>query len=229
MSSDDSRYAEKIIHRVKEAYQLSTDAELAEFLGVGRSTPSNWKSRNSLDYDLLFTKCKDLNFNWLIDGQGPPRRHDLKTTTIREAPADYEALTRTVDVPIYDAALSAGPGAEPSDRIVGYGTFLERWLREVAGIDPARAFLAEVRGYSMVKLFHDRDLVLGQRVEAFERRGIYAVEWGGDVLVKHVEREGHTVRLVSENRAFAPIEVGPDRAADLRVIGEVRRKVTRPY
>lgn len=59
-----------IINRIKSAYHFKNDAELANFLGIAPNTLTNWKSRNSIDYDLIFTKCVDLNYDWLITGRG---------------------------------------------------------------------------------------------------------------------------------------------------------------
>lgn len=59
-----------IINRLKEIKQMKADKDFAEFLGISRQTLSNWKSRNSLDFDLIFEKFKGLNFHWIVTGQG---------------------------------------------------------------------------------------------------------------------------------------------------------------
>lgn len=67
---------ERILERIKEAYNIRKDADLAIFLGISRSTLSNWGTRNSIDYDLVFSKCESLNFDWLLTGQGTMFRTD---------------------------------------------------------------------------------------------------------------------------------------------------------
>ena len=57
-----------ILDRIKEAYRLKNNAELARFLGVKPKTISNWYARNSIDYDIIFSKCDDLDLTWLING-----------------------------------------------------------------------------------------------------------------------------------------------------------------
>lgn len=57
-----------IIQRLKEYYGLSTNAELADKLGVAQNTISGWIKRNSIDYDLVFSKCEGVDFNWLVSG-----------------------------------------------------------------------------------------------------------------------------------------------------------------
>jgi len=47
---------------------ISTDVELSKLLGIRNSTISTWKSRNTLDYDLIFEKCKNIDYQFLITG-----------------------------------------------------------------------------------------------------------------------------------------------------------------
>lgn len=60
-----------ILNRVISYYNLKNKTGLANFLGVSPQTISNWYSRNSVDYDLIFEKCAGLDFNWLISGSSP--------------------------------------------------------------------------------------------------------------------------------------------------------------
>lgn len=62
----------EILFRVKSALQLKKDIELARFLEIAPNTLKNWYDRNSLNYDLLFSKCSHLNADWIITGQGYP-------------------------------------------------------------------------------------------------------------------------------------------------------------
>ena len=59
-----------ILNRIKTIKKFNTDVELANFLGINTSTLSNWYSRNSLDFDILFSKCEDLPIEWLLTGKG---------------------------------------------------------------------------------------------------------------------------------------------------------------
>lgn len=63
---------QKIVKRSKEVMGFRTDLELADYLGVARSTLSNWMIRNSIDYPLLLEKMKDVDYNWLLTGKGKP-------------------------------------------------------------------------------------------------------------------------------------------------------------
>lgn len=55
-----------ILARVKQHLSVETDTELAEKLGVAQSTLANWRRRGSLNLELIISKCKDADLNWLI-------------------------------------------------------------------------------------------------------------------------------------------------------------------
>lgn len=61
----------EVINRLKIAVNIQKDKDLADYLEVDKSTLSNWKSGNrELDYNLLFSKCKQANLHWLLTGEG---------------------------------------------------------------------------------------------------------------------------------------------------------------
>ncbi len=62
---------ESILDRLKEALDIDKDIELAEFFGIAQNTISAWKKRDSMNFDLLFTRCLplDIDLNWLIYGK----------------------------------------------------------------------------------------------------------------------------------------------------------------
>lgn len=59
-----------ILDRLKNAYNIQKDTELATLLGISKSTLSNWISRDSIDYDKVFSKCEHINIDWLLTGHG---------------------------------------------------------------------------------------------------------------------------------------------------------------
>ncbi len=202
-----------------------THKKVASKLGVAENTLSNYVTNKRVPRaDLLadISRLCKASPEWLLMGEGPVDREKLPE-------AGTNLPKQSVDVPIYETALGAGPGGQPSDRIVGYGSFLRRWLRQQAGISPEKAFLAEVRGYSMMPIFNDHDLVIGEFCEEIDHNGIYAVAWNEELLIKHVEKGSRSLRLVSENSAFGVETIEGEQMSELRVIGRVTRKVTRPY
>ncbi len=108
---------ELILNRIKEAYNFKNSAELADFLGIARNTLTNWYKRNSIDYDLVFSKCEHLNIDWLITGKGQMLRGEYinspNTSYVSEnSPAVYKLKTDTVietqRIPLFDIQASAG-------------------------------------------------------------------------------------------------------------------------
>lgn len=57
-----------ILNRIKLYYGFKSDADFARFLGIKPNSLSNWYKRNTIDYDLVFSKCEDLNIEWLLSG-----------------------------------------------------------------------------------------------------------------------------------------------------------------
>ncbi len=72
-----------ILDRVISHYQLKGKAELASFLGITPQAVSNWYSRETIDYDLIFTKCEGVDLNWLLTGKG--RENISETKSIENA------------------------------------------------------------------------------------------------------------------------------------------------
>lgn len=72
-----------IIDRLYSYYQVNTNIDLAAKLGVSPTRLSNWKSRNSIDWEIIFTKCVDINLNWLVFGIGDMNinSHSINNTT----------------------------------------------------------------------------------------------------------------------------------------------------
>jgi len=87
-----------ILCRIKEHYGFKTDVELADFLGIKRSTLSNWTKRDSIDYDLIFSKCEHVNINWLLFGiieqgdEASETNQKIKSQAVAAADDDIEEM-----------------------------------------------------------------------------------------------------------------------------------------
>lgn len=57
-----------VLDRIKQYYSLKSNADLARFLGVAPNTITNWYGRKTFDLDVVYTKCVDVDFNWLLTG-----------------------------------------------------------------------------------------------------------------------------------------------------------------
>lgn len=61
---------QEVLNRLKEAHNIQKDTDLATLLGISKSTLSNWVSRDTIDYDKVFSKCEQINIDWLLTGRG---------------------------------------------------------------------------------------------------------------------------------------------------------------
>lgn len=60
-----------ILDRIIKYYKFKSDAEFARHLGITPQNLSKWKTRNTYDAELLYTKCTELNPEWLLTGNEP--------------------------------------------------------------------------------------------------------------------------------------------------------------
>lgn len=120
----------ELLERIKEAYILETDAEVAEFLDLNPSTLSMQKNRGRLNLKRIIEKCSDLNKNWLLEGEGPIWKKELDTEVI-EIPIFSSLALRESSKPDFQNSLTEGnilidisDGSEdliaPTDHLIGY-------------------------------------------------------------------------------------------------------------
>lgn len=100
-----------IIERAKMGLGISSDSEFAAILNINKSTLSNWKARNTIDYDVLFSKCEKINMNWLLTGEGKMLKDEIQLAT-PHVEENFKLQTDRVvglqSVPLYDLDATAG-------------------------------------------------------------------------------------------------------------------------
>jgi hypothetical protein len=85
---------ESVIERLKKYLNVKTDAQLARLLGISAVTLSAWRYRNVFDIMKVYPLCPDVNWNWLLNGEGE-MRYDAKKN--EELKSQVEFLLRKVD------------------------------------------------------------------------------------------------------------------------------------
>ena len=78
-----------ILNRIKLYYGFKTDAQFAKFLGIKPNSLSNWYSRNTMDYELVFSKCDDIDANWLFTGEGEMLKSYNKDSNVLSLNKDF--------------------------------------------------------------------------------------------------------------------------------------------
>lgn len=74
----------EILDNIKSLYNLKTDTQLAEKLGVKSQTISTWRNRNSIDIELIYSKCEFIDGNYLLSGKGEILRSKTKKININK-------------------------------------------------------------------------------------------------------------------------------------------------
>lgn len=69
---------EETLRRVRNLYSVEMNKDLAEVLGLGKSTISGWVSRNSIPNEILFkiSEEKNVSLDWLVYGKKEQRKLD---------------------------------------------------------------------------------------------------------------------------------------------------------
>lgn len=218
----------EIVKRAKRALNLKLDSELAEYLGVGRATLSNWCKRNSIDFPLLLNKLQDVDFNWLLTGKGSPDYQPkiYDNGHIKgEVEMIYNSKTKeAVDdrsVTLYDITAAANLKTLLSDRRqYALGKIL---IPSIPVCDGA----IFVNGDSMYPILKSGDIVGFKEINNFSNiiygeMYIIAFQLDGDeyLTVKYVnrsEKEGY-IKLVSYNPHHEPMDLPLDTVYDMAIV-----------
>lgn len=161
------------------------------------------------DNGLKIARALGVSLDWLFTGQ--------EGTT---APASAEE--DTVRLPMLSPALSAGPGAAAGGAATQMDWLFPRaWLRRSFGHEDQLELL-RVAGDSMLPDLQDGDWVMVDRRRRDPRDGLYALRLEDALLVKRLQFQGRTIRIVSSNPAYEPIVLDRgDESVDLEILGRV--------
>lgn len=81
-----------ILGRLKQFYGFTTNKELADFLGVANNTITNQIRRNTIDYELIFSKCEDIDINWLLSDENA-KHEPLQISDIKWDAKNFDEIT----------------------------------------------------------------------------------------------------------------------------------------
>ncbi|MES2238898.1 MAG: S24 family peptidase [Bacteroidota bacterium] len=214
-----------ILNKIKDSYKFTTDTQFANFLGIKPTTLSSWYSRNTFDIDLIYSKCVNINCEFLLSGLGSVFNNsnkDQDTNSNTDIDIINEPSTKIFKlktdliqekqlVPLYDIQATASTvslfrdssNEKPVDHIS---------IPNLPKCDGA----VYVSGDSMYPLLKSGDIIMYKKLEP----SINNIFWGemymvslvndnGDdfVMVKwlHKSDKGDEfVKLVSENRHHQP-------------------------
>ena len=203
-----------IINQIKLHLGIKTDSEFAEFLGVKQPTVSTWRKRNTIDYDLIITKCNDIDANWLLTGEGEMLKSDNNTPAVAEP-----QLPSGVPMLPFDAFAGIGTDVEG----VNLDTIEERYV--VPLFDGMKMdFMIPVRGSSMYPKYNSGDVVACRMVQELlfvQWNKVYVLDTiSQGVIIKRLkksDKEGFVI-CKSDNEQYEPFEIP---MSDIRTIALV--------
>ncbi|MDE6339246.1 MAG: helix-turn-helix domain-containing protein [Muribaculaceae bacterium] len=190
------------IERLKKLIEYYTSGKpsvFAKHLGVAPSTISSWLARDSMDYDLIFAKCENLNPTWLLTGNGEM------------------ILDRDVSDASYSSNIYSGIPLIPVEAMAGYlsgEVSVSESDCERLNIPGLKAdFVIPVSGDSMEPKYFSGDYVACQNVNLsdlfFQWGKVYVIDTNQGVLLKKVKKgsDPNCVILISENSEYDPIQM----------------------
>lgn len=219
MQEKESQNAINILGRIKEAYKIKTDTELASFLEVSQNTIPTWKKRGSVDYRLIIAKCDNINLDWLFTGDGEMSKVDIGKKLIVGSEKEKEEETRP-RIPM-DAA--AGSLTVAADGITANDCEQIPIIRAFARYD----FTIFARGDSMEPEYHSGDelaCVYIKNTSFIQWGRIHVIDTAQGILVKRIFDGDDYIICKSDNGDYPEFKVHKSEFYNVAlVIGMLRR------
>lgn len=208
-------------------------AQFAKMLGVSPQTISAWLARNTFDSELIYTKCRYLNADWLLTGEGEmlktstsgadeascPEEKERKTKKSgekqRKSEKNSECSSRIQKLPegsmvgIPLIPTSAMAGAFTSDVSIMEYECEHYIIPDFKGAD----FLIRVKGDSMQPTYYSGDLVACQKIPMndifFQWNKTYVLDTNQGAIIKRVlpGKDDDHICIVSDNENYPPFEL----------------------
>ena len=188
-----------ILDRLKSALSLNSDQDLANALQVSKAAVSNWRKRNSLDYDRVFSICEHINLDWLLTGHGLMTESDDSTVHINQSSKEetrpripFEAAAGSLSI------ISQSVSEENCERFPIIKSF------------PDYDFTIMVKGDSMDPEFHSGDEVACRLVESpsFIQWGRpHVLDTNQGIVLKRIYNRKDTILCRSDNQFYEDFEI----------------------
>lgn len=194
MSIEKSHKGTLIIDRLKQALEVKYDTDLADKMGIDRTVVANWKRRDSVNADVIISKCHHLDLNYIFTGV-PLRHTDTKVDSIQKA-----------SIPFYRSVRpSGGDGLIPEqeDDIIYIGvprSFVHQELRSSL----ADLFVMRMIGESMQPTIQEHDYIIVSKHVARPFAGrVYLIRIDDALLCKRIhEKPDRKLQIMSDNDRY---------------------------
>jgi len=205
-----------ILNKIKSHYKFKTDAEFAKFLDIKPASLSNWHARNTMDYERVFSKCVEIDANWLLTGRGEMLKN-LKEVPFYSEKSEFisrsdKVMQHNQIIPLYDIQATAGlVTLFKADKETALDYYSIPNLPKVDGA-------VRISGDSMYPLLKSGDIVFYRQInnilENLYFGEIYLLDINNDddeyTTVKYVQisdRGPEWIKLVSYNSNHSPKEI----------------------
>ncbi len=118
-----------------------------------------------------------------------------------------DTMQEAIHIPLVGSRVAAGFPSPADDYMEDY---LD--LNQLLISEKESTYLVRVKGESMMNIgIFPKDLLIVDRSREPKDGDIVIAVLDGELTVKRLEKRGHRVALVAENKLFAPIVVRPDQ------------------
>ena len=208
-----------ILSKIKSHYNFEKDADFARFLEIKPQTLSSWYSRNTFDIELLYSKCVEINPEWLLTGKGEMlKRENTSTETSKE-----ESVK---GIPLVNATAIGGYGNNVF-------SFEERDVKDYYVIPKFKHkqvdFMIEVEGSSMYPKYNSGDVVACRIIKErnfiqWNKTHVIATREQG-IIIKRIKPSDapNSLLMVSDNESYDPFNVPEEEIEGLAIVVGVIR------
>lgn len=161
-----------ILRELKKYYNFKKDVELAKHLDITPQLLSNWDSRGTFDHHKLYTKCIEINPDWILsNGQGQMLRNDYVKIEDELTYIDSSISNKTnlnIKIPIIDisATVTANIVDYPDKKSFDTADYL-MLPQSMLPHNSTYACIHE-QGNSMSPTLHDSDKIIIRLLEKSE-------------------------------------------------------------
>ncbi|WP_445664146.1 LexA family transcriptional regulator [Fodinibius sp. AD559] len=183
-----------ILERIKEAYHLETDAEVADFLNIKPSTLSMQKNRGRLDLKRIIERCSDLNKNWLLDGKGEKRAVD--------------GVNTQTSIPVYTSLdiKDLKPDFNNSEKVGSIHTDISNGFDGISGSNNLIGYVNS--GNGMAPTVKENDIAVINLDEEPAPGAIFLIASSQEASLRRLQKEQNKLIAESHNGKENPIEIG---------------------
>lgn len=208
-----------ILNKIKEHKNFKSDADFARFLEIPAQNLSKWKARNTYDIEVLYTKCPELNPEWLLTGEGEMLKSENNSTETSKEES-------VKGIPLVNATAIGGYGNNVF-------SFEERDVKDYYVIPKFKHkqvdFMIEVEGSSMYPKYNSGDVVACRIIKErnfiqWNKTHVIATREQG-IIIKRIKPSDapNSLLMVSDNESYDPFNVPEEEIEGLAIVVGVIR------